>query len=270
MQNYGIEIYPWGYLSALGWLICMGLASFRYRLMDIGIALTRAGIFAVVYFPVVFIPFWIAPKFIHTSLWWIPTLLMGVLATAGVFTYNKLRQRAEDIILKDQRRYQQVLRDLSKSIVRIRNLDQLFDIITHQVVYSVKVSYAAMYCKDSQDSGFILKSDYYNHKLLSPPALPKELSFSNPFIAYLENAERPIIVEEEKFKLNHSFYNLEAGLIIPCITKAGLTAIIFLGNKPDNQLYTEDDILTFDTLAAQTALAIENCQFAQELADKER
>ncbi|MFZ5800453.1 MAG: ATP-binding protein, partial [Candidatus Omnitrophota bacterium] len=42
------------------------------------------------------------------------------------------------------------------------------------------------------------------------------------------------------------------------------------GNKPDNQLYTEDDILTFDTLAAQTALAIENCQFAQELADKER
>jgi signal transduction histidine kinase len=127
-----------------------------------------------------------------------------------------------------------------------------------------------MYFKDSQNKEFVLKSEYYNHKIPSMPPLPKELSSSNPFIAYLENAERPLIVEEEKFKLNHSFFNIDAGLVVPCITKMGLVGIIFLGNKPNNQLYTEDDLLTFDTLAAQASLAIENCQFAQELADKER
>jgi hypothetical protein len=69
---FGIKFYPYSNFLVGVYSIVITYAILRYRLLDFKIALTRAGIFAVVYFPVAFIPFWVAPKFIHTRLWWVP------------------------------------------------------------------------------------------------------------------------------------------------------------------------------------------------------
>jgi len=275
---WGVNIYPvWHFFICVYAAICT-YAIFRYRLMDIHVVFTRAGIFVVVYALVLGIPFglyFLGKSFLFNLVgenWSIIPLVSAVLlATIGPFLYLFLQRKAEDILLRTQRQYQQALLDLSKSIVRLRNIEQLFDTVTHQLVYSVKVSYAAMYLVDKENKKLILKSEYYNPTVSSKSNLPNEISYSEPFLSYLENSESPLIVEEERLKLNHFFdIDTEVSLIIPCITTTGLASIIFLGHKPNHHLYTQNDILTFDTLANQIALAIENCQFAQDLADKER
>ncbi|MCM8796233.1 MAG: hypothetical protein NC928_06090, partial [Candidatus Omnitrophica bacterium] len=51
-------------LLLITWAGITTYAIVKHHLLDINIVLTRAGIFALVYFPIVFIPFWIASKLI--------------------------------------------------------------------------------------------------------------------------------------------------------------------------------------------------------------
>lgn len=103
VPNYGIEIYPWAYLSALGWLICMGWAAFKYRLMEIKLTITRAGIFVIVYTLVLGLPFAggaLLRPWLFTLIganWWItPLMMMAILATGGPFICIYLNRKAEE------------------------------------------------------------------------------------------------------------------------------------------------------------------------------
>ncbi|MCM8792832.1 MAG: hypothetical protein NC826_06840, partial [Candidatus Omnitrophica bacterium] len=85
-------------------------AIIKHHLMDIKVAITRAGVFAVVYTLVLGLPFvvikWLKPVLIPLlgENWWIIILIFGMaLASAGPFIYNHLRKRAEDLLLKEQR-----------------------------------------------------------------------------------------------------------------------------------------------------------------------
>ncbi|MCM8792666.1 MAG: hypothetical protein NC826_05995, partial [Candidatus Omnitrophica bacterium] len=125
IPDYGVEFFPFGFLFTGFGATIITYAIVKHHLLDINIVLTRAGIFALVYFPIVFIPFWIASKLIHTSLWWFPMLLFGILTALGIFIFNTLRKRAEDLLLKEQRRYQRALRQAAKQMTRIKDLDKL-------------------------------------------------------------------------------------------------------------------------------------------------
>ena len=63
---------------------------------------------------------------------------------------------------------------------------------------------------------------------------------------------------------------MDSGLVIPVCGKDGLLNIIILGAKPNNQIYTDDDILTFRNLSYATSLAIETCTYWKELEERQR
>ena len=48
IPNYGIEIYPFAYLAALGWLGLMAYGVFRYRLMDIQVVIRKTALYSLV------------------------------------------------------------------------------------------------------------------------------------------------------------------------------------------------------------------------------
>ena len=261
---YNIPIPPIGDCLVTVYIIMVAIAILKYRLLDINIALTRAGIFVMVYFPVVFIPFWIAPRFIHTNLWWIPILLMGILATLGVFIYNHLRKRAENKLREEERRYQQAVTNLTKKISEIRELDKLLDEETSTITQEVKVAFCAMYLKSDEYKSFRLKSAY--------PAEARSrflefISCDDSLIAALNAQNKPLSGEEAG---KQDKILLDSGLVVPCFGKDGLLSIIILGAKPNNQIYTNDDILTFKTLSYATSLAIESCTYWKELEEKHR
>ncbi|NTV29620.1 MAG: hypothetical protein HGA80_06025, partial [Candidatus Omnitrophica bacterium] len=73
----------------------------RYRLMDIRVAVTSAGLFMAVYLVALGVPFY----FYNTGHPFPALLLAVVLATIAPVIYAGLRKRAEDSLLKEERAY---------------------------------------------------------------------------------------------------------------------------------------------------------------------
>ncbi len=261
---YKVEVpflNPFGtYLIAL-YGIALAHAILKYHLMDINIVLTRAGIFTVVYTLVLGVPFLLGYEY---GLWKAATWIMLFLATVGPFIYRYLREKAENAMLKEQRRYQQALKHLSKEMTHMRDLEELLKTIVTTVVDTVKVDSAVFYVKDEL---------YKNYKLKYHYSQGRDIKFQDSFplddaiVGLLYKFKRPISNEEawqsDKVSLNYN-------VIIPCFMEDGLLGFLLLGSKPQNRMYTPDDMLVFETVSYSASLAIENCHFWKTIEDRQR
>lgn len=230
----------------------------RFRLLDINLALTRAGIFVFVYLFVLGVPFWLGYKY---GLWQYAAWLMLVLATAGPFIYQYLNKKAEDIILKEQKQYQKVLRDVSVNMLLIKELERLLKTIAATVVETVKVSFAGIYLEDEKNGKHVL---HYQQAREGEISLPGEFDAKSELARNLSASRIPIIGEEARAS------GLKIGLAVPFVVNDVMLGFMLLGSKASNTPYTQDDVLAFTILANQTALAIENCNFFKELEDRQR
>jgi signal transduction histidine kinase len=258
---YGIKIPPYGNILVSVYVGLMAYAIIKYHLLDIKVALTRAGIFAVVYTIVLGIPFVLGYRY---GLWQLATWITVFLASAGPFVFIYLRRRAEDIILKDQRRYQKALRELSKTMTRIRELDKLLKMIVLTVVDTVKVSYAGIYLKDDEYKSYSLKHCYPQKE---KSRFQEFVPLDSPLIKLLYQQKRPLMHEEIG---SITGLSLDSSLVIPCFMEDDLLGFLVMGSKPNHQIYTADDVLVFETLSYSTSLAIENCRFWKEIEDRQR
>jgi signal transduction histidine kinase len=258
---YDIKLYPVGNILSSIYVALVGYAIVKYRLMDIKVAVARVAIFAFVYLFVISIPFFIAPGLLNTSFWWFPIASMGILASAGPFIYNYLRRRAEDVILTNQRRYQEVLRRLSGTITLVKDLERLLKLVVLRVARAAKVNFACIYLADESQNRFIQKAPYTTLGLF--PSLPTQISYDSELIFYIRARGKPFFAEELTANLKKEF-NLRYGLIIPSFVRGRLLGFLVLGPKSSGAVYTQEDVAIFGILANQLALAIENTQFISE------
>ncbi|MEI8176514.1 MAG: ATP-binding protein [Candidatus Omnitrophota bacterium] len=279
IQNYGIAIYPWGYLSALGWLICMGWASFKYRLMDIKIVLTRAGIFVVVYTLVLGIPLYMGHNY-HQ--WQHSTWTMGFLATIGPFIFMLLEKRSKELLYKIEFKRYEALRRFSKTLLLIKELDRLAQLIVYRLVKTLKVKFAGIYLYDKKTNVYALKA----YRPLVNKIDPQEsfLAMDDQLIRLLLIWRKELIQEEVEnlptnrmmtkdggmqsislSQVKNRMKQISATLIIPHFIEGELLGFLVLGDKEIKAIYTEEDISILSALSNSAALAIENALFLIDL-----
>jgi len=235
--------------------------------MDIKVAVTRAGIFVIVYLLVLGIPFglarwgkpWLINKF-GQGWFWIPMVTLLGLATAGPFIYLFFQRRAEKILRKEQLEYQEKLREISSKMMLTKQLDKLLRAIVLNVVDIVRVAWAGIYLKDEKESKYICK---YQRAKEAEIGLPKEFALDSELVRRLSNSKLPLTAEELHFQ------ELKVGLAVPCFIKDNLLGFLLLGDKPKGQLYDESDVNVFTLLSNQAALAIENCTFYSQERQRE-
>ena len=264
-----IDILPYGNIFVSAYVFLTAVAVIKYRLMDIRIAITNAGIFIMSYIPLLVLPFWIGKR---TENWLLATASATVMATVGPIIYRRIRNSAEERFLAEQRRYQTTLMQAARGMVKIRSLDRLFKLITHICSKAIKVPSAHMFLYDEGRDSFVLKASRYTSKHPMVLSIPT----THPLIKCIFKSRNPIISDELLMNLETDLSEFEysmikgfvesynIGLIVPAYMEKKCMAILTLGPKPDRQLYTTDDVTVFNTLAHQTALAIENCLFLEE------
>ena len=263
---YNINIPPAGNILVSAGLGIMAYAIIKYRLMDIKVAITRAGIFAFVYSMVLGIPFILG---LYVKSWLIPTAIMFLLATSGPLIYERLRKRAENVLLSQQRRYQKTLVHAAAGMVKIKNLKHLINLIVHIVTKTVKVEMAAIFSLDKERNLYRLEA-WRDKELFT-----KELIVENnhPLILLLAKTRNPLLLEDIQFlekdnlkaqQIKDFFDTYKIQLVIPSFSERNLLGFLVLGSKSNNQVFTQDDINVFKILANQTSLAIENCLFLEE------
>ncbi len=271
---FGLNVYPITNFTVCLYPLIMTYAIFRYRLMDITIAMTRAGIFVAIYTFVLGIPFAVALglksrllDMLGAAWWMFPLVLMAVLATVGPFMYIYLEREAEARLLKEQRQYQQILKQSAVGMTRIRDLKKLIDFIVHIITGVVKISFAAVYLHDEQNREYVFQAsrESSGEAVLS-------VSDKDPLAARLIARHEPLIYEEIKIlaqesaevadnNLEESLRRLSAAVVVPSFLEDRLVGFFVLGDKISRQIYTHDDLNVFQIMATQAALAIENAQF---------
>lgn len=271
---YDIPIPPYGNFIVPIFVSMMAYAVIRLRLMDITILAVRAVIFSIVYGILLVIPLvaFFASKSILSKIllgpnWWLLPMsvaIYAVLALLAPFIYLAIQRRAEAILLKKQRHYQEIIKNLSKAMINIRDLEGLLKTITSTILEAVKVFFCAICIKDDEYKSFRLKSI---HPTEAKSRFPEFISYDDSLVAILNVRKKPLLSEEVG---KHAKIYLDSGLVIPCFGKDGLLAIIILGAKPNNDMYTNDDALTFENLSYSTSLAIENCTYWKEIEEHQR
>lgn len=277
LPKFGLKIYPYSNFLIAIYPIIFVYAILRYRLMDIKVAITRTGIFLAVYTLILGLPFAIGGYFknwlfqVFGPNWWVlPLGLMAALATTGPFIYIYLQRKAEDQLLKEQKRYQDTLKQAAIGMTRIRNLTRLLSLITHIVTKTVRISFASIYLLNKENDEYVLQVSRDKGK-----ALLSKFSSNQPLITWIISYHQPLIYEEIKrqmqdtnvplFKaLEEDMRMLGAAVVVPSFLDQKLTGFIVLGDKLSGQIYSPDDLNVFQVLASQAALAIENAQFYEE------
>jgi signal transduction histidine kinase len=276
---FGINFYPFGNVTIPLYCLIVTYAILKYRLLDIRIVITRTGIFIAVYSLVLGIPFaftiigkiWLIGLFGEN--WWIaPMISLTALATGGPFIYLFIQKRAEEQLLKEQRRYQATLSQASAGMGRIKDLKRLLELIVYIVTRAVRLDHSSVYIFDQNKSKYLLGA----HKRNVSMEASTEVAPDSPLVQYLIKTKAPVVYEEIKqrvqdynddhlAKIEDSLKQLDAALVVPSLIEDRLLALLVMGKKKSGKLYGEDDLSVFSILANQAALAIENAQFYEDV-----
>lgn len=280
LGSYGINFPGIGFVFMLLYPLIFAYAILKYRFMEVSIAVTRSGIFVGVYSLVLGVPFACAFSFrdlfqeMLGQHWWvIPLLMSTLLGTIGPYIYIFIQRKAEDRLLQEQRQYQATLRQASLGMGQIKDLKRLLNLIVHVVTRAVKIENCKIFLRHEDSKQYILKAV----KGTKPEDEgTNKLPFDSPLVHYFNQMKEPLVYEEVKQRrfdiggeglkeLEDILHDIDSALVVPSFIEQKLIAIISLGKKRSGKLYTYDDLAVFAILANQSALAIENAQFYEDM-----
>ncbi len=270
---YNLHIPPVGNIFVFLYVLILAYAIVKYRLLDIRLAVTRAGIFFTVYLIVLGLPIWLGFKMMGAGAWIWPVTLMGILATIGPSIFIFLQRRAEERLLAEQRRYQQVLRQASAGMGHIRELDRLYKLIAHILTRTVLMESAVIYAYDDDKKVFLrVAHRFRKDKKKDYP----EFSEDSLLVRHLLKSNNRIFIDEVRFRaasprfteerdVEVLFNDMEASLAFGVFIENRLDTLVVMGPKSSGRPYTEDDLAVFSILTNQAALAIENARFYENV-----
>jgi len=215
-------------------------------------------------------------------------VVMAALALTGPFVYIHLDKKTEERLLKEQRRYQNTLKQASIGMTMIRDIKKLLNLIVHIVSRSVRISYIGIYLLDKENIVYNLEASRGegskpvsklgsglgyrkpNHGPLAsglgngkPNHGP--LASGNFLVQQLIARKEPLLLGEEDAEgLKIEMTALGASVVVPSLIRERLLGFMVLGDKRSGEIYTKDDLRVFTVLANQFALAIENARFFAE------
>jgi len=281
---YNIPIFPFGHYLVFLYPIIITYAIITTHLMDITVAVTKTAIFTTVYSIFLGIPpllLILQRPFLYRhfgAYWWlIPAGVAGceLLAFVAPSINHYFQERANRVLLKKQRIYQQNLIDLAKQMTLTKDLRGLLVLIIRNVTREIGISHARIYLLDGKANEYVREVHYGKERrrqfgdFLSQDApLIRILSrnrdtrplLREEVISHFETSE-PEYLEEVKAQLR----SMGAAVLLPAFIGEELVAFLVLGTKRSKEIYTPDDLGMFKILAGQAGLAIENAQFYQEL-----
>jgi len=249
------------------WLLCIAYTVIKHRILDIRVVIARSVIFIFVYLIVLGLPIFIGWRILGNGLWLLPVSLMGFFATLGPFIFLFIQKRTEDRLLQEQRRYQATLRQASSGMGKIKEL------IVYVLTHAIQIEHAMIYIYDKNQKKYILSASKFKSKKKD---FINNFEEKSPLVLYLLNNKHPIILEEinqraqdyndlKLIEIERIISSLKGALLVPIFIDQDLTAIIIMGKKDSGKSYTEEDLSVFSILANQTALAIENAKFYEDM-----
>ena len=252
-------------------------ALIRYRFMNIRLVLQRSitfllalsGAFAVLVLGLTAV--WAyAPLRLESSqiaVLLVGSLLIGLLLPPLRSLFGRLLDR---YVYRSDINYQRALRDASRALVGILDLDNLIDYTLRTALQAVRAERAVLYL--ATVDGLLLQAEQAQH---SDPAIssPHSLPHSSPLVKYFEKLSEPLVAEEIPKRL-HDYRarplldilrTHKWGLVVPITPEHRLQGLLALGPKLSGDPFYPDELEFLSILTNQVGIAVRNAQLYKEV-----
>jgi len=156
---------------------------------------------------------------------------------------------------------------------KIKDLNKLLNMIVYVLTHAIQIEHALVYIYDQAKKKYILGA---SKRKTGQGQFIEYIEKESSLVKYLLEKKNSLIFEEinqRSLDTNDSILiqviqiiiSLEGALVVPIYIDQDLTAIIVMGKKESGKSYTDDDLAVFSILANQTALAIENAMFYEQM-----
>jgi len=266
--GFGLEPGLAAFFS-LPWVLLTYYAITRHRLFDIRYILSRVlstALVLVLFFVVQISVFKLLTPAIGESF----AVLISLVVIGVVFFTTRLNSKMQRwilrLVLQDRYDYQAVLKESTKAIISILDLDELLDYIIASMKESLGVDNA---CFLLLEKGRTFSRQ--NRKDDGRDAAGS-CALDDAVVDWLRQTGHVIVRQEleqtlsdEKSVMVHQYLEkMGAELVIPLLYKGDIKGWIVLGRKGNERPYLQSDIDLLEVLAGHAAIAIENAQLFEE------
>lgn len=272
----GIDLLPpTGNPFVVAYPVFFAYAIIRYRLMDVQFVVKRSTIFSVMtlaitatYILAAVLFGWVVFGGTYTFKSLVFSgLFVAVLTSLGFIPLYKWLQKITDkFLFKGSYNPQELLSETSDILSQTLDLDKIIGVLEEKIGGALRTRNIEVIALKEKDF-FGLENDQKNNNALWK------------IITYFEKEKEALVLDElkrkyaDKIKFDKSFLliedleKLKAALIVPLKLKEKLVGFFILGNKKSGDMFTDGDIRTLETIAAQAAIAIENARLYEEMKD---
>lgn len=255
---------------SLPWVGLTFYAITRYRLFDVQIIISNSVSTLILTLLLGTINIFLFKILVpHVGSSW--AILIALFVILLIFLRTPLRKVVQggvyDVFLGDKYDYQAILKESTQAIITILDQDELLNYLIHAIQQSFKIHKACLFLKTPQDL-FALRYDWGINKEI----VTKFQTSEENIIEWMRSRKQIFIKEEQEELLSSEQFQqvygnlgtIEAEVILPLFFKDNLIGFLTLGPKDDRRPYLQSDIDILQTLASQTAIAIENSHLYTE------
>ncbi|MDD5174358.1 MAG: diguanylate cyclase [Candidatus Omnitrophica bacterium] len=266
------HLYPFGDIFVFSFTNIIAYTIIRHRLMDVDIVIRR-GIMGIVILALAL--------FVHTIIITITQRYIGYILSSFVsmgiiialFFYGPVRnifqQVTDKFIYRGRYDYQGVLKQATKALVSILQLDNLLDYIVKLIVQNFDTKKVSLFLARNEGSEYTIAASYGLKEEITGRF---RLNCKNGIVKWLSEKKTVFVKEEKEISLPGEEFNriygdlgsIGAEVIIPIFYKDKLKGILNLGHKGSGVIYNQQDMDILDSLADSSAIAIENASVYEE------
>jgi putative nucleotidyltransferase with HDIG domain len=193
--------------------------------------------------------------------------------------------------------YHEALRDVARSLVRLKRPERLLKMITRFLDKELGLTHAAILVLDPEKSRYVIFDSkgvrklprnlfrfdlddpliqWFHSKVKAPKNPEKEIELLSSFVSrsriqsLLQNGllKNQPDVRKELLGLQRSLQDLRAEIAIPGFFKDSLIGILLLGERLSRRLFTQTEIHFFQTLVHDAAIAVKTSEYHQRLIER--
>ncbi len=193
-----------------------------------------------------------------------------------------------EAIQKRKMNYQRALRDVAKSMVRLKRPERLLKMITRFIDREFGLSHTSLIVFEEEKKCFTFVDSKGSNRF---PIRLLKFELHHPLIAWFENKThkasedflyRPLVEKwcangyakshkttlEEIQAVRKAIQDLKVELVIPGYYKNHLLGLLFLGKKMNHRSFTDSEISFFQILAQDCSMAIKTARYHQSLLEQ--
>ncbi len=252
-------------------------AIFKYRFMDIRVVIRQTTVYLAGLLLVLIVGLFLwHPLSSYFSL--PPLVNLSLILLSGVIVFQLVHSRIQGIanrsLFSSLYWTQKNVKSLSQRLTTIMDREKLFSLVLRSIMESFKLDKA----------GILLRKEtskhYRSEKLLGFKVKDLSLARSSFLVRHLKKTGSPEIQEEltlkikdassegeisQLAKMKEEMKRIATEVCLPLLSKGQLGGILLLGRKISGRPYSKDDLEVLQTLANQTALALDNARLYQEV-----